>query len=108
MKTADEIKKGLECSVSRMCTGPNACPYHDGNDFEGRCINDSRKDAFVYIQQLEAERNQALQDIQMLGRMGSNICILCEHYNHGEGSAACVTCPKLDNFKWRGVPAKEG
>lgn len=54
------------------------------------------------------ERYQALQDIQMLGRMGANICILCEHYKHGEGSAACVTCPKMDNFKWRGVPAKEG
>jgi len=51
--------------------------------------------------------NQAVEDLKMLGRMGQNICPVCAHYNHGEGSKQCVSCPKMDNFEWRGL-VKEG
>lgn len=53
------------------------------------------------------ERDQAVEYLKMLGRMGQNICPVCAHYNHGEGSKKCITCPKMDNFEWRGV-VKEG
>jgi hypothetical protein len=55
----------------------------------------------------EAECEALIEDIRMLGRMGQNICPVCAHYNHGEGSKKCITCPKMDNFEWRGV-VKEG
>ena len=48
------------------------------------------------------ERDRAVEDLKMLGRMGQNICPVCAHYNHGEGSKKCVTCPKMDNWEWRG------
>lgn len=51
--------------------------------------------------------NQAVEDIRMLGRMGQNICPVCANYNHGEGSKMCISCPKMDNFRWRGVVEKE-
>lgn len=51
------------------------------------------------------ERVQAVEDIRALGRMGVNICPLCAHYNHGEGDKQkCVSCPKVDNWEWRGMP----
>lgn len=58
---------------------------------------------------LVAERDQAVEDIRALGRMGANICPLCAHYNHGEGDKQkCITCPKVDNWEWRGIATKEG
>lgn len=57
---------------------------------------------------LRGERDSAVKDIRMLGRMGANVCPLCVHYNHGEGSKQCVSCPKGDNFRWRGIVEKEG
>lgn len=53
------------------------------------------------------ERDQAVEDIRTLGRMGQNICPVCAHYNNGEGSKTCISCPKMDNWEWRGL-VKEG
>lgn len=61
---------------------------------------------------LECERlkrvcGEVVEDIRMLGRMGTNICPVCAHHNHGEGDKQkCVTCiinRDTDNFEWRGV-----
>lgn len=60
-----------------------------------------------YCCDLIGERDQAVEDIRALGRMGVNICPLCAHYNHGEGGKQCISCPKMDNFAWRGL-VKEG
>lgn len=50
------------------------------------------------------QRDQAINDIRMLGRMGQNICPVCAHYNHGEGCKdECPKCLKEDHFVWRGV-----
>lgn len=46
---------------------------------------------------------KAVEDIRLLGRMGINICPVCAHHNHGQGSKECVKCLKEDNFEWRGV-----
>lgn len=55
---------------------------------------------------LRKERDAAVEDIRMLGRMGLNICPVCACYNHGEGDKQkCVTCiinRDTDNFQWRG------
>lgn len=59
------------------------------------------------VENVKEELDQAVDDIKMLGRMGQNICPVCAHYNHGEGSKKCITCPKMDNFEWRGL-VKEG
>ena len=55
---------------------------------------------------LRKERDAAVEDIRMLGRMGLNICPVCACHNHGEGDKQkCVTCiinNDTDNFQWRG------
>lgn len=62
---------------------------------------------WFYISELESKLNQAVEDIRMLGRMGQNICPVCAHHNHGEGSKEhCITCiinRDTDNFEWRGA-----
>lgn len=51
-KTPEEIKKGLQCSIAQYCTF-ESCPYYEEDKGLNRCIEDSRRDAFVYIEQLE-------------------------------------------------------
>ena len=49
MKTPEEIKKGLEiCIADKSCRD---CPYDNGH-----CDMQLERDAFVYIQQLEAHQ----------------------------------------------------
>lgn len=61
---------------------------------------------FELVNELQAKLNQAVEDMRMLGRMGANVCPVCAHYNHGEGSKEhCITCitnRETDNFEWRG------
>jgi hypothetical protein len=51
-KMFEDIKKGLECSVTETCSG-RACPYF--NRDSARCIRESRRNALARIQQLEAQ-----------------------------------------------------
>lgn len=62
------------------------------------------------IQQLEAERDQAVEDLRYIGNMYECNCLCCLHYNNGEGSKPCIECggKGVDHWRWRGVPAKEG
>lgn len=64
-------------------------------------------DLLFEVKALKKERDALVEDIKALGRMRQNICPVCAHYNHGEGSKTCISCPKMDNFKWRGL-VKEG
>lgn len=61
---------------------------------------------WLYISEHEGKLKQAEEDIRMLGRMGANVCPVCAHYDHGEGSKGhCITCiinRNTDNFEWRG------
>lgn len=55
----------------------------------------------------QVERDAAVNDIRMLGRMGKDICCVCAHYNHGAGNPEkCPKALKEDCFEWRGM--KEG
>lgn len=58
MKTADQIKKGLECCSEVSCEG---CPYHGEND----CSYAVVEDGLCYIRQLEKiteEQEQIILD----------------------------------------------
>ena len=63
------------------------------------------------MNELQADLNQAVEDMRMLGRIGANICPVCVHHNHGEGSKEhCITCiinRETDNFEWRGAKGGE-
>lgn len=101
MRDPDEIKKGLECCFTRGI-GCDYCPYVDDDGVV--CVNSNLgEDALAYIQQLEAERDAAVNDL-------SNCDGNC-HYCDWFGDTGCVApddgirpkhthdCP----FKWRGV-----
>lgn len=61
-RTPDEIKKGLECCIAnngRAVCGK--CPYsRDGGPYLG-CMYINSKDTLAYIQQLERERDAAVE-----------------------------------------------
>ena len=97
MKTPEEIKKGLECCAEN-CNAEscgNTCSYR-----YGVCYPDSnievRRDALAYIQQLEAERDAAVDAmprwIPMEARLppiGEVLISHCGHvcitWHHGQG-----------------------
>lgn len=60
-------------------------------------------DLLFEVKALKEERDALVADMRMLGRMGANVCPVCTYYNHGEGCKKCITCPKMDNFRWRGL-----
>ena len=86
MKTPDEIKKGLECCAMSSYRCEDDCPYREQcrNEQGGKAMNEdalaliqqleatvSEKEKVVaelsgIIGQLEAERNQLLEKIEML------------------------------------------
>ena len=63
MKTPEEIKKGLECCASFLFDCPH-CSYYEVGD--GDCVDEVKRDALHYIQQLEAERDAAVKCIGKL------------------------------------------
>ena len=70
-RTPEEIKKGLECcgTSAARC---DACPY------DGECHlpfgSDPESDALAYIQQLERERDAAVEQL----RKGGRACSTCK------------------------------
>lgn len=107
--TPDTIKKGLACHSDEPADCYGNCEYKYDACFPD-CNAQLRKDALAYIQQLEAERNQALEDLRYIGKLRENNCTFCLFYNHGDGSKECIRCGMFgeDHWQWRGVPAKEG
>lgn len=55
------------------------------------------------IEGLLKERDAAVNDMRVLGRMGENTCSVCANRNHGEGGQKCIGCLIEDNWEWRGV-----
>lgn len=98
MKTPDEIKKGLACSEKRYCIY-ESCPYYSIDDlFE--CLEKSREDALAYIQQLERERDAAVNDLYLAGSEQGTFCDICRFKDNGcdERKATEMYC-----WEWRGV-----
>lgn len=99
MKTPDEIKKALDCCryLHPVC---EECPY-----YPTFCKNVMIRDAWEYVQQLEAERDAAIRDMtNMAKEYGEPMCEYCG----ADSDAECRPCyMHNEGFKWRGVQ-KEG
>ena len=109
MKTPDEIKKGLEC-----------CSDTDG--FDGDCIkcpykrelwcgDKTKIDALEYIQQLERERDAAVEDLKSAVAstyFDGDYCELCK-YNEPDGKCyhTCIPYSSKWGWEWRGVQNDE-
>ena len=99
MKTPEEIKQGLECCSADECHGQHVgCPYV-GKLY---CVRNVCGDALAYIQQLERERDAAVEDLSLYA-----MCAACKHGENGND----VKCPVKDDclygtkghFEWRGA-----
>lgn len=55
------------------------------------------------LEGLLKERDAAVNDMRVLGRMGENTCSVCANRNHGEGGQKCIGCLIEDSWEWRGV-----
>ena len=94
MKTPDEIKKGLSmCKPGADC---DHCPY----TLLECAKNQMEQDALAYIQQLERERDAAVELLKE--EMG---CRACAKYTFTENyvSTDCLDCINECNWVWRGV-----
>ena len=98
MRKSDEIKKGLEhCSED----GCNKCPYERECTFSDG-FSELAKDALLYIHQLEAERDAAVEDLKSY-----RACHGCKHLGVGFDEP-CLHCDFENNcFEWRGVQKEE-
>ena len=97
-RTPDDIKKGLQCCLSREVESCESCPYVHITS----CARESAKDSLALIQQFESKLHQAVDDIRLLAHM-EFACPVCAYHNHGEGTKGeCVKCLTGDGFRWRG------
>lgn len=109
MKTPDEIKKGLECrkrgyseKCNRICS---QCAFYVPN----LSIATLYANALAYIQQLERERDAAVEDLKKMGEFRP-YCGLCAHEKVGIDEEPCGTCREgyfENNWQWRGVQEVE-
>ena len=105
-RTPEEIKWGLELCTSK-CISNLACPYNEHGD---GCATYLNKDALDLIQQLERERDAAVEDINEAAMTGC-LCYVCSRNEKGHCKAfdhgifeATVMCGQ---YEWRGVQEVE-
>jgi hypothetical protein len=64
-RTPEEIKRGLECCTDVCDEGCNACVYdRPYNRRDKLCLVQLKVDALSLIQQLEAERDAAVWEVE--------------------------------------------
>jgi len=104
-RTPEEIKKGLECCSKDEdgCCCEN-CLYNLG-ELSFECIPMTQRDALAYIQQLERERDAAVEQL----RKGGRACSTCKFSEDiPENNKICEECrltgTKLlySNWEWVG------
>ena len=107
MKTPDEIKNGLNhCSED----GCKQCPYkYDCDMADGFSV--LAGDALDYIQQLERERDAAVEDLKSVvasNYFDGDYCKLCK-YNEPDGECyhTCIPYSSKWGWEWRGVQEGE-
>ena len=126
MKTPEEIKKGLECCMSIDC--PSDCPYINCdedcnvvlNNDAIACIKyfkDQLREATKKIEQLERERDAAVEQLKEDDRADLFRCSHCEHEEltlceivdceNCDKECPCATCFDMSNWQWRGVQEVE-
>lgn len=107
VKTPEEIKKGLQyCSENTWCVG-SECPYYEITD----CDTYIAEDALTYIEQLERERDAAIEDIPKAAIL---LCQTCK-YHHAMLDGGKHYCDKIPAdyfddgaiacgmYEWRGA-----
>ena len=114
-RTPEEIKNGLECcSTEAGCPG---CPYYKECVVE-QDINLVTADALAYIQQLERERDAAVEQLRRADKENLFECTHCKHNVScseillgcdvcDNSECPCSTCVDLSNWQWRGVQEVE-
>lgn len=100
MKTPDEIKKGLECCRLPGCKGEECTYNHDEP-----CHFALHEDALAYIQQLERERDAAVEQLKEVDRLELFCCSHCKHEELDDFS--CTTCIHMSNWEWIGAQEVE-
>ena len=113
-RTPEEIKKGLECrkqGYAEQCGyGCSKCDvYVPGWDL----INDT----LAYIQQLECERDAAVEELKEVDLLDLFRCSHCKHEelcdetmyscSDCDKDCPCSTCVDCSNWQWRGVQEVE-
>ena len=105
-RTPEEIKKGLECCINWE-TGCIECPYD--NLPHDECVVAMKSDNIALIQQLERERDAAVEDLEAMG--GDRPCCgTCLHENCGTNEEPCSSCLAgylINQWQWRGVQEVE-
>lgn len=115
-KTPDEIKKGLECChVGQACECTD-CPYSDEGEETMNCDFLLGEDALALIQQLEAQNAEKDARIQQLeaerDAAVENIrgdCVYCLHLCEDMVAPSCFDCANKGFYRWewRGVQKEE-
>ena len=117
-RTPEEIKKGLECcNTFNACS---SCPYEHIVDTEHGwgCVVIRNADTLALIQQLERERDAAVEQLKQADKENLLECTHCKHNvrcseillgcNDCDNSECpCSTCVDLSNWQWRGVQEVE-
>ncbi len=113
MKTADEIKKGLECCWAeevdlKTCSG---CPYNGMPYKPIDCEEKLGQDALALIRQLEERVRQleAERDVAVADLRRAMHCPSCANWKKPEKAAVCFACQygRARRFEWRGVQKEE-
>lgn len=95
-RTPEEIKKGLECRA-RWGTAECKQKCSECDTYVPGFTGTAAKEALAYIQQLERERDAAVQDIS-IGRC----CATCKD----DDAFSCIHCNEMvefENWQWRGA-----
>ena len=105
-KTPDETKKGLvSCiSVGKCWT---ECPYFAGEALPFTCIRALSADALALIQELEAERDAAVDALTKIAQNhDESFCEYCDNWDRYTCPPSCRTY--CERFNWRGVQKEDG
>lgn len=109
MKSPEEIKKGLECCGRGPMFLCSECPYDLRPKIPYGCrAMDLRVDALAYIQQLERERDAAVEDMTELMQLAQ----FCRHCKHLKDDGECTFDFAANKgqpwcWQWRGVQEVE-
>jgi len=103
MKTPEEIKMALKgCKAFSSCS---RCPYFGPSDMLS-CKQRRNADALAYIQQLERERDAAVEDMtNIVMKYGEPYCEYCEGNDTHNCTGRCWSFN--EGFKWRGVQKED-
>lgn len=104
-RTPEEIKKGLVEAIEEASWVVEGGDAHDLIDTVEKA-HVSMAYALTYIQQLERERDMAVDDIEC-----GICCETCAHYDTPSSDQPCATCnkgwAKHGNWQWHGVQEVE-